>query len=364
MATLWLRAAGAALFTLGLIGGCGSSEESPGTTAAGAPGSGGDGSGGAATGGSGAAPSTGGSGGAAAGGVSGAGGPATGGSGGATESVRFVAIGDCGKGNEGQIQVAEAIRQKCAQSGCDFVQMLGDNFYESGVTSVDDPQWQLKFEQPYANVTVPFWAVLGNHDYGGNGLGNEPWRADVQVAYSQKSNKWRMPARYYGHQLAHVDFFGLDTNSAMFAQHDEQKQDMSGWISASTSPWKIAFGHHPYRSNGPHGNAGSYEGLPFVPLVNGEGVKDLLDDSVCGQADVYISAHDHSLQWLTEPCQGTELLISGGGASHTDVDQKNPAYYSAAKTGFLYVAIEGQSFTGEFYDATGKLEFARTFTKP
>ncbi len=360
---IWLRAASAAFFTAVLVGGCGSSEESSEGAA------GGDGTGGSATGGSGATPSTGGSGGASTGGTSGSGGaPSTGGSsgsgGGPGQSVRFIAIGDCGKGDQGQLQVAEAVRQKCAASGCDFVQMLGDNFYQSGVTSVDDPQWQLKFEQPYANVTVPFWAVLGNHDYGGSGLGNEPWRADVQVAYSMKSNKWRMPARYYGHQLAHVDFFGLDTNSAMFDQHDKQKQDMSGWIGASSASWKIAFGHHPYRSNGPHGNAGSYEGLPFVPLVNGEGVKDLLDESVCGKADVYISAHDHSLQWLTEPCSGTELLISGGGASHTDIDSKNPVHYAAAKTGFLYIVIDGPSFTGEFYDANGQLEFARTFNKP
>jgi tartrate-resistant acid phosphatase type 5 len=307
-------------------------------------------------------------GGSGAGGASGAGGEGgeggVGGTGGAQSGVRFVAIGDCGKGDAGQLAVAAAVQAKCAQSGCDFVQLLGDNIYNSGVDSVDDPQWWTKFEQPYANITVPFWVVLGNHDYGGGGTGFESWRADVQVAYSQKSNKWRLPAKYYGHQEPGVDFFGLDTNAAMFDSHQQQKQELAQWLDGSTAPWKIAFGHHPYRSNGPHGNAGSYENLPLVPIVNGAGVKDLMEAAVCGKADVYIGAHDHSLQWLEESCDGTELLISGGGSSHTDLPGKNSTHYQAAKTGYLYVIVGDKTFTGEFYDSTGQLEFTRTITKP
>ena len=49
--------------------------------------------------------------------------------------------------------------------GFGFVVLLGDNFYEDGVASVDDPQWQTKFEDPYANIDLPFYAVLGNHDH-------------------------------------------------------------------------------------------------------------------------------------------------------------------------------------------------------
>ena len=82
-------------------------------------------------------------------------------------------MGDTGKGNTGQQDVANAVARKCAASGCDFVQLLGDNIYESGVTSVTDAQWQTKFEKPYMGISQPFYVVLGNHDYGGNGAGNE-----------------------------------------------------------------------------------------------------------------------------------------------------------------------------------------------
>jgi hypothetical protein len=83
----------------------------------------------------------------------------------ADPTLRFVAMGDTGKGNQGQKDVGAAIAAHCAARGCDFVQLLGDNIYDSGVTSVDDPQWQTKFEEPYKLVTQPFYVVLGNHDF-------------------------------------------------------------------------------------------------------------------------------------------------------------------------------------------------------
>ncbi len=357
---------GLIVFGAGLIAfACGSSKEDPklgsaGGAAGSSAGSSGTGASTASGGGAGIA-GTGGT--AGTGAVAGAAGTAGTGAGPSTE-LRFVAMGDCGKGNDGQKEVAAAVRDKCAKDGCDFIQMLGDNLYDSGASSVDDPIWQQKFELPYANLTYPFWVVLGNHDYGGGGAGFEVARANVQVAYSQKSNKWKLPAKHYKHPEPGVDFIGLDTNESMFNAHATQKTNVAKWIAESTAEWKIAVGHHPYLSNGPHGNAGSYDNLPFVPIVNGKGVKDLMDTSVCGKVDVYISGHDHSLQWMTGKCAGTELLVSGGGASHTDLPGKNPTHYQGAHTGFLYVVIKGKTFTGEFIDAQGNTKFTRTITKP
>ena len=284
----------------------------------------------------------------------------SGGAGGGGPVVRYAAFGDSGKGNQGQLDVAAAVAAKCAADGCDFVQLLGDNIYDSGVTSVDDPQWQTKFEQPYAGVDLPFWVVLGNHDYGGNGAGTEPGKGQFEVDYTAVSTKWKLPSAYYQRTDQHVAFFGLDTNPAMFYLAGQQQTDVTGWIASSPSTWKIAFGHHPYLSNGPHGNAGSYDGVPFL----GGGVKDLLDAAVCGAADVYISGHDHRRQWLVDTCGGsTELIVSGGGAAVTDLGGSNPAHFEAATLGFLYVRIDGNTFTGEFIDTAGNVEFTRTLTK-
>src|SRR6186997_2584089 len=54
-------------------------------------------------------------------------------------TLRFVAMGDTGNGNQQQKKVAAAVRDLCAAEGCDFVLLLGDNIYDKGADSVDDP---------------------------------------------------------------------------------------------------------------------------------------------------------------------------------------------------------------------------------
>jgi hypothetical protein len=183
--------------------------------------------------------------------------------------VRFIAVGDTGKGNADQRKVAIAMRDLCAAKGCDFVLMLGDNIYDTGVTSTTDPQWQAKFEQPYNDIDLPFYVALGNHDYGGKvaiinapGIGNEFDRGPVEVAYSQVSTKWTMPATHYTFTQGHVGFIVLDTNSILWS--NTQHGDQAAWLptammEVSGKDWVFLAGHHPYRSNGQHGNAGDYD---------------------------------------------------------------------------------------------------------
>ena len=278
--------------------------------------------------------------------------------------VRFAALGGTGDASQGQRDVAAALEVKCAADGCDFIQLLGDNIYPSGVSSTSDEQWQEKFEIPYAGIDLSFFAVLGNHDYGGDGAGYEFGKGQHQVDYTAFSGKWRMPAAHYHRTTGQVEFFALDTNLQMYSMDAGQRTDVAGWLAASTASWRIAVGHHPYLSNGPHGNAGSYDGLPFVPITNGAGVKSFLDDIVCGRVDLYLSAHDLSLQWLEPTCSGTELLVSGTGSHATTLPGTNPTRFQSTALGFVYVVIAGNTLTAEFVDTTGAVLFSRTITKP
>ena len=284
--------------------------------------------------------------------------------------VRFVAMGDTGTGSNGQIKVGNTISAFCKARGCDLVTLLGDNIYDSGASSVDDPIWQTHFEAPYAAIDLDFYAVLGNHDYGHGGAGTDFGKGQNEIAYTAKSTKWKMPAAYYHHVPptggGAVELFALDTNMAMFDQHSKQKQDMAGWIAASTAEWKIALGHHPYKSNGPHGNAGNYDARAGIslPIVNGKTVKEYLDDTICGKVDLYLCGHDHSRQWLNESCKGTELAVSGAGAKATELPGKNATLFQSLELGFLYIVIEGKKLTAEFIDENGQTEFTHTITKP
>ena len=97
-----------------------------------------------------------------------------------------------------------------------------------------------------------------------------------------------------------------------------------------------------------------------VPVVLSR-VNDFMEGTVCGKWTCTFGP-DHSLQWLSETCGGTELLLPAPVRPHR-ARRGQPLLLQALEIGFLYVRIEGQSFTGEFYDAAGTLLFTRTFTK-
>jgi hypothetical protein len=303
-------------------------------------------------------------------------------------TVRFVAMGDTGEGNEDQYMVAAAIKNVCDAQGCDFVILLGDNFYDSGVDSVSDSQWDTKFEDPYAELDLPFFAVLGNHDYGGTlaftetgGLGNEFDKGPVEVAYTdstESSGKWTMPDTFYTFTWGNVGFIMMDTNSILW--NDTSNGDQRAWwttamMEVSGVDWVIGAGHHPYVSNGRHGNAGSYESIEVggvelpnpLPILNGNQVKSFFDDVVCGNVDLYFAGHDHNLQWLNEPdalC-GAELIVSGAGAKTTGFESSGNAthFENDATEGFMYMVVDGGTLTGTFYDKAGAMLFERTITR-
>lgn len=302
-------------------------------------------------------------------------------------TVRFAVVGDSGDASDRQLAVAAAMRDVCARDGCDFVVMTGDNIYDAGVIGVDDPQWETKFEQPYRDILLPFHPVMGNHDYGGEilgvdipGLGNEFHKGEINVEYTERSDRWRMPATHYILVRDHVGFLFLDTTSLMFG--DTENGDQREWYPEAfeevrDAEWIIGVGHHPIRSNGLHGDVGRYDTIEVgdreianpVPLMDGRNIEAFFDELVCGTVDVYFSGHDHNLQWLDEPealC-GAELIVSGAGGRLDrleDPDRNDVFFQDASAGGFMWVRIEGDTFTGRFYDEDAELLFERSVKRP
>jgi tartrate-resistant acid phosphatase type 5 len=281
-------------------------------------------------------------------------------------AVRFVALGDAGTGSADQHENAKAIARVCAAKGCDLALYLGDNFYNNGLTGPYDVQLVSKFEKPYAELDIPFYAILGNHDYGDPPV--DAWKPYFEIAYSYRSAKWKMPSHFYRFAKENVEFFALDTQGVMLGiSHKRQTEWLRDALAGSDAQWKIVLGHHPYVSNGEHGNAGNYEGCSkdCPDEVSGRQVKLLVEASVCGRADVYFSGHDHNLQWLKPRC-GTEFIVSGAGSKIEPFRGRdgNPVYWaSEAHVGFMWVEIDGKRLTGEYYDKAGELLFTRSFTK-
>jgi len=323
--------------------------------------------------------------------------------------TRFAVIGDTGKDFDTNIPLADrwtqvplyktakALAQTCtAKGGCGFALMLGDNFYKSGVSSAMDPQWKTKFEDPYAGAAFPFYAALGNHDYGQGGAGFElnldPFgKARHQLDYAASSTKFKLPQAYYAFRQGPIDFAALDTNQIMLEPVLKARTSLAAqktWIEQQrpsfTSPWRIAFAHHPYLSNGDHGNDGNYSGdsglngaaLAGLALLGGTGqnlaeaftgrtVKEFVEAHVCGKFDVYFSGHDHSLQDLGRPAGcATDFVVSGAGGSHTEVvTTRNPYQFQAAQEGFVIVEATRTKLVMTFHDDAGAVLHSRTLTK-
>ncbi|MCP4869488.1 MAG: hypothetical protein GY898_12305 [Proteobacteria bacterium] len=287
------------------------------------------------------------------------------------EPIRFIAVGDTGEGNVAQYAVARVMADVCADQGCDFALLLGDNIYTTGVNALDDSQWDDKFERPYAELDLTFYAVLGNHDYGN--LTTDPARADFQVAYSEVSDKWEMPHNFYEHRHSNVDFFALDTNSTLFPtslEHQQTTQD--AWL-AERFPiqrrrpdhrWRIAYGHHPYLSNGRHGNAGAFDGFGSEITISGQPFKERFEERLCGNLDLYLCGHDHDRQWLEPTCEGTQFIVSGAGAKLRDFRGDQPMHWGDDQDeGFLWIEIDDDTLTLQFWDRYGEMNYEGGWTR-
>ncbi|MCC6555439.1 MAG: metallophosphoesterase, partial [Polyangiaceae bacterium] len=245
----------------------------------------------------------------------------------------------------------------------------GDNFYDHGVADLSDEQWVTKFEQPYDRQGLnglPFYAVLGNHDYGltSNGV------KQAQIDYSSLpvgngpgtrfSDKWTMPASYYDVQIGHVHLFGIDTQD--FTGSD-QADDMSARVASSTATWKIVFGHHPRYTSGDH---------YFDDQVLGFlGMFSLQEAVYCG-ADMFMAGHDHDRELIDKgrdgDCPDTHFVISGAGAKLRETmaivpTDEGQLYFDDVTEGFAYMEFNGTTLLFEFIDKNGVVNFTKTITK-
>jgi acid phosphatase len=272
-------------------------------------------------------------------------------------ALNFVVIGDWGRRGENDQQDTAAQMGKTAHDiGAHFVISVGDNFYDNGVASVDDVQWHESFEDVYTapSLQVPWYVVLGNHDYHGN--------CDAQIAYSQKSPRWKMPARYFqqSHQIdpnTTADFFYIDTNPLLKKSHDLESQvkmraEMAtqkapaqlDWfkaaLAASKAQWKIVVGHHPIYSGGEHGD--SPELIKHIlPLLQEYGVQ------------AYLNGHDHDLQHLM--AGDINLFISGAGSQVRPTKATSHTKFAKSSSGITAISLGADAMDVRMIDNHGGL---------
>lgn len=205
------------------------------------------------------------------------------------QGASFIAFGDWGMDTK-DFNVST---QCLYEHQPNFTVLLGDNFYDLGVASTQDPLWKL-FEQIEPTSPI-FYAVLGNHDYGKS--------IDAQSAYSFVNKKWHMPARYYmkvipfGNTLicgVFIDSYFLDK-----FQLNWLNLVLSSGICQGDSVYRVVFGHYPVHTVGIFARDG-------IVKEHRKWVKPLLEQY---RVHAYISGHEHDMQVFRS--NGVQYIISG-----------------------------------------------------
>jgi len=261
-------------------------------------------------------------------------------------TLRVVALGDFGSGNQHQAAVAHAMAKRNAEDRFDLGISLGDNFYRCGIRDTTDYYWKARWEDLYTPLGIPFYTSLGNHDYAHPQIicPGQTASPAAEIAYSEHSKSWRMPARYYTFVAGPVRFFALDTEGWSGAELEWLKQALESTVNEPDVKWRIVYGHHPMYTSGVHLNERRIAVLR----------KELAPLFQATKVDLYIAGHDHDMEHLRTG--GIEYLICGaGGAALRAVRHpQSQSLFHATTFGFLDIAIDQHSLKAEFLDTTLK----------
>jgi hypothetical protein len=258
--------------------------------------------------------------------------------------VRFMVMGDTGRGDAGQYETARMMATVHGMFPFTFVVMVGDNMY-----GADTPgDYVKKFETPYKPLIdkgVKFYAALGNHD-NPNQRFYKQFNMNGERFYTFRGSAGGLSKLTEGG----VRFFAIDSNYLDKSQLDWLSKELA----ASGSDWKIAFFHHPLYSSGKtHGSALETRAV-LEPLF----VKD--------HVSVVFTGHDHIYERI-KPQKGILHFVVGAGGSlrkgdlrQTDMTDKGfDSDYS-----FLIAEIDGDQMYFQAISRTGATIDSGVFKRP
>jgi len=232
------------------------------------------------------------------------------------DAITMITLGDWGKVTPQQNAVAAAMA-KCAENiAIDVIMSLGDNFYISGVASMEDVKFKRVYEEVYnvhpSLATIPFWGILGNHDHLGN--------TSAQVDYSQRSAMWDIPSLYYTRSLFkndsvvlialdttpfHNDIYGLA--SRIWGHRRQPQLDwLLGTLQEVEKNDQRAFivGHHNCYTTSTNGKTGNISMRQSIEQVLIPFEKYIL---------AYVCGHEHVLCHYKPPTTSIDHFVSGSG---------------------------------------------------
>ncbi len=266
------------------------------------------------------------------------------------ERLRLIALGDAGLPEDHKDSHLRATMEglrKIAQA--DAILLLGDNIYECGVESVQDPKWQTVIG-PLLDLNLPIYPVLGNHDWGKRAQPFNPEcrrtttdpEAQIRKSGTPGFERWHFPADNYVVEtpLAEIILFDSTPIAKKWQERDQRLAALRAALAQpKTRPWRIVAAHHVVHSCGDH--ARDKETTRFRKAV-----EDLLKN---GAVDVYISGHDHNLEIRSDPAPRPLYLISGAAAKTRPSNACRQPTDFKVQGGFAELDITAERLAARFY---------------
>ncbi|CAA7400814.1 unnamed protein product [Spirodela intermedia] len=276
-------------------------------------------------------------------------------------SLSVLVVGDWGRrGGYNQSKVAAQMGRVGEKLDIDFIISTGDNFYDTGIRSVEDRAFEESFTDIYtaSSLQKPWYAVLGNHDYHGDVLAQlspalreidrrwicmRSFIVDAEVAEFFFVDTVPFVLRYWKHPgLRRYDWRGVAPREAYLSG---LLKDLEAALRASPARWKIVVGHNPIRSASVHGNTKELDEL-LLPVLKANDV------------DLYINGHDHCLEHISSNDSPIQFLTSGAGSkAWRGVFKPNADrlmfFYDGQ--GFLSIQLTRDRLKLAFHDVAGEV---------
>jgi len=249
------------------------------------------------------------------------------------KSIRVLAFSDFGTGGDEMKRTAAAAAAAHSKRPFDLGITIGDNILSKGVLSPEDERWKANWEDRYALLRIPIFAITGNHDWG---FADSP---AAEILYSHKGQGWRMPALYYTFTAGPVQFFALCTP----ALSETQLKWLDRELSASKARWKVVYGHYSIYSNAGHSDTPGYDKI-LLPILR-------------NRANAYMSGHDHVMQHLS-PEGGVHFIVNGAGGQSIRPAVSGPrTLYAGSFYGYTVLEAGPGGLEFSFVDTNGKAQY-------
>lgn len=242
-----------------------------------------------------------------------------------------------------------------------------------GFSSIHDPLWAKYFTDAYA-LQVPFYGVLGNHDYMGN--------ASCQLQYHAVDARWTMPARNYTATFALGDgsgeeatFVFIDSNPFISAYYSNPENPQQGaqlatqhwqqqlaWLNDTLAAVKrpgpvLVVGHHPIVTSKAIPDSVTQDMSVIQPLLEAYNVT------------AYVCGHVHLLGFAEQA--GIGYVVTGAGATgktYSDnadaVSAMDSPPWTSGEAGFVAFDLNATALDINFLDTKGNTLLQRTVAVP